>query len=259
LQHNLAVSLKALSQRHKQLLCYPSYTEEELQSRLQELKQLHLKALEFTGEKRVLDVPVLGKGCVGITVIAHIASGRAALKIRRVDADRQGMLHESEMLKHANRINVGPKLIGATKNFLLMQLIEGTHFPAWLEALSGEDGELRLLQVLEDVLWQCYRLDEAGLDHGELSNAPKHIKVTPDDKPFLLDFETASLNRRVSNVTSLCQYFFLRSMIADKVKEKLKKFDEEKLINSLRAYKHKRTERNFKKILENFSPPKRLP
>ena len=88
------------------------------------------------------------------------------------------------------------------------------------------------------------------MDHGELSNAPKHIIVDADDRPYLVDFETASINRRVSNVTSVCQYLLLGSQIAEKVKEKLGKVDEKQLIKALRAYKRERTRENFEKLLE---------
>ena len=68
----------------------------------------------------------------------------------------------------------------------------------------------------------------------------------------MIDFETASINRRVSNVTSVCQYFFLGSQIADKVKEIIGKVNERKLINALRTYKRKRTRENFEKILKKI-------
>jgi len=245
------VSLKALRERkHGQVLCYPRCEQEELERRLKELERLGVQALEFTGEKSVFDVPVLGKGCVGIVVVAYTNSGRAALKIRRVDADRKGMFHEGEMLKRANAIDVGPKLLEISENFLLMELVEGTHFPEWIKSLEEREEQSHVRLVIKDVLEQCYRLDEAGLDHGELSKAPKHIIVDANDIPHLIDFETASINRRVSNVTSVCQYLFLGSQIADKVKEKLGKVDEKELINALRTYKQERTRENFEKIRE---------
>jgi putative serine/threonine protein kinase len=244
------VSLKALRRRkHRKILCYPRCEQEELERRLKELERLGVKALEFTGEKRVFDVPVLGKGCVGIVVVAYTPSGRAGLKIRRVDADRKGMFHEGEMLKRANANDVGPKLLEISENFLLMELIEGSHFPEWLESLE-EEVQSRVRLILKDVLEQCYKLDMAGLDHGELSNAPKHILVDADDRPYLLDFETASINRRVSNVTSVCQYLLLGSQIAEKVKEKLGKVDKKELITALRAYKWERTKENFEKLVK---------
>jgi putative serine/threonine protein kinase len=245
------VSLKVLRERkQRKILGYPRCEHEELERRLKEVERLGVQALEFTGEKSVFDVPVLGKGCVGIVVVAYTNSGRAALKIRRVDADRKGMFHEGEMLKRANAIDVGPKLLEVSENFLLMELIEGNHFPEWLESLGEKEVQLRVRLVLEEVLEQCHRLDEAGLDHGELSNAPKHILVDADDRPYLMDFETASINRRASNVTSVCQYLLLGSQIAEKVKTKLGKVDEEQLIQKLRSYKRERTRENFEKLVK---------
>ena len=247
------VSLEGLSEnKHGQILCYPRCEQEELGRRLKELERLGVQTLEFTGNKNVFDVPVLGKGCVGVVVVAYTNSGRAALKIRRVDADRKGMFHEGEMLNRANAIDVGPKLLEISENFLLMELVKGTHFPEWIKSMEGKKEQWRVHLVLKDILEQCYRLDEAGLDHGELSNAPKHIIVDADDRPHLIDFETASINRRVSNVTSVCQYLFLGSQIADKVKEKLGEVDEKELINALRTYKRERTRENFEKILEKI-------
>ncbi len=251
MQAGEVVSLKVLRERkHCKVLCYPRCEQEELEKRLKELERLGVQALEFTGKKSVFDVPVLGKGCVGVVVVAYTRFGRAALKIRRVDADRKGMFHEGEMLKKANAIDVGPKLLEISENFLLMELVEGTHFPEWIESLGEREVQSRVRLVLKDILEQCYRLDEAGLDHGELSNAPKHIIVDADDRSYLVDFETASINRRVSNVTSVCQYLFLGSQIAEKVKDKLGKVDEKQLIQKLRTYKREQTRENFVKILE---------
>jgi putative serine/threonine protein kinase len=251
LSANEVVSLKGLSEtKYCRVLCYPRYEQVELARRLKELERLGVQALEFVGEKSVFGVLVLGKGCVGVIVAAYTNVGRAALKIRRVDADREEMFHEGEMLKIANAINVGPKLLEISKNFLLMELVEGIFVPEWIESIEGRGVQSRVHSVLRDILEQCYRLDEAGLDHGELSNAPKHIIVDADDSPHLFDFETASINRRVSNVTSVCQYLFLRSRIADKVKKKLGKLDEKELVNALRIYKRDRTRKNFEKISE---------
>ncbi len=247
------VYLKEIGKReHSRVLCYPNFKQEELDRRLKKLESLGVQALEFTGEKEVFGVPVLGKGCVGIVVIAYTNSGRAALKIRRVDADRKGMFREGKMLKKANEIDVGPKLLEISKDFLLMEFIEGNHFPEWIESLGKKEVQSRLRLVLKEVLEQCYRLDSAGLDHGELSNAQKHIIIDADDRPFLVDFETASINRRVANVTSICHYLLLGSQIAKKVKETLEKIDQKHLIKELRKYKNERTRANFEKLVEVF-------
>jgi putative serine/threonine protein kinase len=246
------VSLRELSEdEHGKVLCYPRCEQGEVERRVAELEGVGVEALEFTGEWSVFGLPVLGKGCVGIVVVAHTSSGRAALKIRRTDADRKEMFHEAKMLQKANTLNVGPKLLEVTENFLLMELIEGKHFPDWLKTLE-ENGQMRVRLVLRQVLEQCYRLDEAGLDHGELSNAYKHIIVDADGNPHLIDFETASTNRRPSNVTAVSQYLLLGSKIANTTKQKLKKTNKKQLIQTLRNYKQKPTRNNFEKILQTL-------
>jgi putative serine/threonine protein kinase len=231
------------------VICYPRYDLKELKRRLKELERLSVKAVEFAGEKRAFNLPVLGKGCVGIVVASQTDKGKVALKIRRVDADRAGMQREAEMLERANGVDLGPKLINATENFLVMEFIEGTLLPQWIKALKGRGTKARIRQVLLAVLEQCWRLDQAGLDHGELSRAPKHIIVDENDNPRILDFETASIARRVSNVTSMCQFLFIGSHVAKMIRRKFGEVNREELVKALRGYKENRSRENFTKIL----------
>ena len=105
------------------IICYPKPNKAEFKGRLKELQELGVTALEFVGEREVFNIPVLGKGCVGIVIIAHRDREKAALKIRRADADRSQMQREAEMLRKSNSVNVGPKLLCVSKNFLLMHFL----------------------------------------------------------------------------------------------------------------------------------------
>lgn len=228
-------------------ICYPKASKAELEKRLNELQRLGIKAIEFSGEKEALNTPILGKGCVGIVVIAHRDGEKIALKIRRVDADRKGMFEEAEKLKIANSVGVGPKFLTVSRNFLLIQFIEGELLPNWLEKRLRKE---RVKAVLREILEQCWLLDNIGLDHGELSHAPKHIIVNSACKPYIVDFETASLNRRPSNVTSVCQFLFISGQTAQKVAEKIGEIDNKAIMDALRGYKQNRTRANFERILE---------
>jgi putative serine/threonine protein kinase len=229
------------------VLCYPRASETELQSRLMELREHGVDAVEFAGETSAFNVPVLGKGFVGIVVIAHLNGQRAALKIRRVDADRLGLQHEAQMLAKANSVQVGPKLMRVSRNFLLMQLIYGVLLPVWL----GAHKEKQYVRgVLNDVLEQCWRLDSICLDHGELSKAPKHLIVDKQRKPWIVDFETASVDRKPANVTSVCQFLFTSGgAVARVVAETLGERNREEVISALRRYKNDRTRENFNRVL----------
>jgi len=235
---------------YARVLCYPRVSAAELQTRLRELQKHGVKALEFAGKASVFNVPVLGKGFVGVAVIARLNGQRMALKIRRVDADRLGLQHEAEMLAKANSVNVGPQFISASTNFLLMQFIDGDLLPSWLMAHKDAERE-HVRSVLREVLEQCWRLDSVGLDHGELSKAPKHVIVSKEQEPFLVDFETASVNRKPANVTAMCQYLFAgNGAVAYMVAEALGGKSLKELVEALRLYKCDRTRGNFERLLQ---------
>jgi len=236
--------------RYGKIICYPKYTSDELDKRLEEMRSLRITAIEFAGESKIFDLPIQGKGCVSIVVQAYTDSCKVALKIRRTDADRSGMTHEATMLQLANSVNVGPKLLDLTRNFLVMEFVDGLLPRRWIQNLDQNRAADRIRSVLRDLMEQCWRLDELGLDHGELSRASKHAMINAEDRPYILDFETASLNRRVSNVTSICQYLFLRSELAETVRKNLSKVKDEDLIDSLRIYKRDRSRQRFEEILE---------
>jgi putative serine/threonine protein kinase len=234
------------------VLCFPNPSEAELRSRLQELRSHGVTALEFSGTASLFGVkiPVLGKGFVGIVVIAHVNGQRVAVKIRRTDADRVDLLHEAHMLMKANSVNVAPRLVSASKNFLLMQLIDGELLPNWLETNRDPSTVKR---VLGEVLEQCFRLDQVGLDHGELSKAPKHLLVDRLGKPFIVDFETASVERRMANITAVCQYLFAGNSSASKIlAEIFRERNRLELIDALKAYKKNKTREHFEGLLEFF-------
>jgi putative serine/threonine protein kinase len=179
--------------------------------------------------------------------MARVKGEKVALKIRRVDADRSKMQREAALLKKANAVNVGPKLLAVSRNFLVMQFVDGSLLPKWLEKSRGK---AQVKTVLHRILEQCWRLDEAGLDHGELSHAPKHVIVNKEAEPFIVDFETASVNRRPSNLTSICQFLFIGSETARKVVEKLGAIDKKAIVAALRSYKTDRSRGNFEKAME---------
>jgi len=153
-------------------------------------------------------------------------------------------------LRKANAVDVGPRLLDVTENFLVMEFVHGIIFPLWIEELKGRGAKVLIRGVLRGLLEQGWRLDEAGLDHGELSRAPKHILINGENRPHILDFETASTIRRCSNVTSLCQFLLLGSQTAKVVEKRLGgKIPRERLIKALRDYKQARNRENFGEIL----------
>jgi putative serine/threonine protein kinase len=230
------------------VLCYPRPEAQEMEARLQELASIGVDALEFTGTHQIGRARVLGKGCVGIVTKARMNGKAVALKIRRVDADRQDMSHEADMLRLANSANIGPRLLAQSKNFLAMELINGLPLSRWITALPRTGCKRRVRRAIGGLLDDCYRLDRIPLDHGELSEAPKNVLVDESGAPRIVDFESASEKRRPSNVTSIAQYLLIGGGPAKRVRVILGWRRKASLIRALREYKHRPDDQAFQGI-----------
>lgn len=238
------------AEKFGQLICYPKYDFNEFVRRINCMKELGIKSLCFHGGKIIANLPVLGKGCTSIVLLALMKDySKAALKICRTDSSEERIAHEARMLQIANSVNVGPKLLGYRNGLLLMQYIEGKNFPEWISGLGDDESNVfKLRRVLKDLLEQCWRLDSIGLDHGELSWADKHLIVDFYDGIHIVDFETASNERRTANVTSISQYLFIKGSVAKIIMQRIGCIDRDALISALRRYKRTRLRKDFESI-----------
>lgn len=234
------------------ILCYPRANPTDVKNRIEELRLHEVEALEFTGKTNASNIPVLGKGYVGVVVVAFVKGQKLALKMRRIDADRLDFKHEAEMLQKANAIGVGPKFIAESTNFMLSQLIDADLIEDWLQ--TPREKEL-IRRVLVDIMEQCWNLDEAGLDHGEISKATKHLLVDKENHPFIVDFETASVVRKVINVTSVCQFLFMGNSRAARILGAVfGQKQKSELIAALKNFKKNANRKNFDGLLEMCLP-----
>jgi putative serine/threonine protein kinase len=242
---------KFIKEPYSKILGYPKASSRQLQSRISELEKFKIKSISFTGQTTIGSLQILGKGYVGVVVLAKKRNNLVALKIRRLDSQRSEMQSEAKLLKLANTVNVGPKLYDASKNFLVMEYLEGDKIGNWIQSLKGSGSSKKLKLIVRIILEDCYRLDQMGFDHGELSSISKHV-IVGKLRTTLIDFESSSVNRRASNVTSITQAIFIGSGIAKKVQRIYKIPPKEKIINVLRAYKQEQTRRSFDNIVKTL-------
>ncbi len=244
------ISIKKFTEEpYSKILGYPNATNRQIKSRINELEKLKIKSICLTGPTTIGNLEILGKGYVGVVVLVKRGNKEVALKIRRTDSQRENMKNESVLLKLVNSVNVGPKIIDVSKNFLVMEYIEGEKFSNWIEMLKGPGSVKQLKSTIKNVLEDCYRLDQIGFDHGELSNISKHV-IVGKNKVTLIDFESSSTKRRPSNVTSITQAFFIGSGIAKHAQKIYKNSSKEKIIDALKSYKQEKTRDNFEKLLK---------
>jgi len=226
---------------------YPKGTKTQIKSRIKELKSLGIESISFQGEMQVGTISMLGKGYVGIVVLGKIGRKKVAVKIRRNDSPRKNLKKEAKLLKIANQSNVGPKLVFSSKNFLIMEYLDGKKIGDWISNLKKKNNSSQLKSVMKKILEDCYSLDRIGLDHGELSNISKHVII--GNKTTIIDFESSSTDRKVSNVTSATQALCIGSGISKIICSMYKTPKKEKMILVLRRYKQEQTRDSFESLL----------
>ena len=155
------ISIKKFTEEpYSKILGYPNATNRQIKSRISELEKLKIKSICLTGPTTIGNLKILGKGYVGVVVLVKRGNKEVALKIRRTDSQRENMKNESVLLKLVNSVSVGPKMIDVSKNFLVMEYIEGEKFSDWIGMLKGSGSTKQLKSTIRNVLEDCYRLDQ---------------------------------------------------------------------------------------------------
>jgi putative serine/threonine protein kinase len=232
------------------IISYPRFTEDAYAERLAEMRSLSVTSLVLGGRTIINGTRIAGKGCVGVVLKAKIEGKTCALKVRRVDADRKSMNEEARLHKIANDAGVGPRLEGHTKNLIAMEFIEGQSIVDWVSSATRK----QVRGIARSVLEQCYSLDRAGLDHGELNRLDRHVIVgnNNNNKACIIDFESASTARKTSNITAAAQSIFLHGAVAGQVKKILGEVDRDAALAALRIYKRDQTDANLQAVLDSL-------
>ena len=182
---NLLVSKNR--EKLKFLITYPSFDHNTFDSRMPELLSLDISSIFSFGKVQLHNIFILGKGSVGLVALVKNRRKFFVLKIRRTDANRINMYDEVVYQSLANSIGIGPFLVNYSENFILMEFVKGSNIVAWYNPIRTSNE--RILKCTALILEQCYLLDCLKLDHGQLNRLDRHIIISNDDRPTILDFE----------------------------------------------------------------------
>jgi putative serine/threonine protein kinase len=227
-------------------LCWPVYDEDVFDSRLVQLRDLGVESIALGGPHTILTKPILGKGHAGIVIRAMYSGFEVALKCMRTDVNRT-MEYEARILGRVNEVGLGPRLYGFSEDFLIMEKIEGLYFGDWTKANMDKTDRIREYVLrLMDI---AYRLDMAGVDHGELTKIRRHYIVTGDG-PRVIDFDSGSLGRVPQNLTATVQSLFMHTTFAKVLGEVYRMPDRKDLLAVLRRYKEEPGEESYQALLD---------
>ena len=235
------------------LISYPKFDHFVYEERIKELTELGITEIILSGPTKIGNLHILGKGHSGIVVKVNTNRGEnLALKIRRTDSPRTNSHEEAKMMIIANLLDIGPKFIDQKKDFILMQLIDGQKISIWIDAqveYNNLVSKEAVKKVINETLEQCYQLDGIYLDHGELTRINNHIIISYEKKVVIIDFESSSINRKTTNVTSVTHSLILGGLLAKIIKKILDFNKEDFMVENLKEYKKEKNRENFEKII----------
>ena len=234
---------------HSTILAYPHGDAQEISSRIQELEQLGVHSIYNFGCKSLKGFHVLGVGYCGVVTLARLGSRNVALKIRRTNAPKPDFNDEAAFLATANQVCIGPKLLGASRNFLVMDYVTGDRFLDWVKKATSSRALNSIQSILRHILQDSFRLDSLGLDHGNLRCISDHVIVS-GERAVLIDFSSASRLRRPANITSVVPGLFLGTQITNYLAKVFQLPPQTELIEVLRHYKQRQTQKSFNALLD---------
>jgi putative serine/threonine protein kinase len=234
------------------ILTYPRPNLRQARSRIKQLAELGIEKITFEGRTKIGRLGLVGIGTVGL-VVKGTGKGEEvyALKIRRADANRESMAEEFRLTQLANRVRVGAPAYACTKDVMCMRYIKGVELEDYVKAATGKGSARRVRELAHGILNQCRKLDLIGLDHGELSNLRKHV-IIDGETPYVIDFESASQNRAVKNVTAAAQFLFVGSRVAPRIRRILSIKSSDAILEALRRYKGEMSDENYVRLLATF-------
>ncbi len=186
------------------------------------------------------------KGHRGIIYAGRFRGKKVAAKAQRADVEVKSIHNEIKCLKKLQDYEIGPKLVYAGRDFFVYDFIEGKFIEEFVER---ERAKKRIREIFRNVMLQCRQLDKLMLNKEEMHNPYKHIIVTRQGKPVLVDFERCKKTEDPKNVTQFCQYLS-HGRMAHILEKKGILIDKEEMKRAAKEYKGKFDEKSFRKIVE---------
>ncbi|MEK6950492.1 MAG: HemK2/MTQ2 family protein methyltransferase [Nanoarchaeota archaeon] len=132
---------------------------------------------------------------------------KVAIKVKRKESlARQRMENETRWLTVINKQGIGPRLLFSGEEYLVYEFVEGEYLLEWIKANSSNPTKIQ--HILQQILEQLFLLDQLGVNKEELHHPQKHILITKNNQPVLLDFERCHPAKKVQNVTQFAEFLY---------------------------------------------------
>ena len=198
-------------------------------------------------EMEIKNKKLFARGKRGIVSTAFLGRKKVAIKEKRFSSKAEFAIEkEAEWLKIFNTHDIGPKFLYFNDGQLIYEFVEGEYLVDFLPKASRKDA----LSILKNVLMQCRKLDELGINKFEMTRPRKHVIVSKKRNKLLatmIDFERCRRTERPKNVTQFCQFLISAEMQLFLAGKNIK-IERHSMISLAQKYKSNQTRNNFAKI-----------
>ncbi|MBI2549504.1 hypothetical protein HYW21_09250 [Candidatus Woesearchaeota archaeon] len=190
----------------------------------------------------------LAKGKRGVVYTAELEDRKVCIKQKNPHSHAYFRIeYEGKMLQKVNQYGIGPRLIASSEHELIYEFVDGV---AILDFIASAT-KAQIGNVLKDIFDQCYLLDQHGLTKEEMHHPVKHILVTHEGKPIMIDFERCRYTEKPQNVTQFCQ-FLLGKKLRKMLSQKGFQINDERVLKLTKNYKSERNKEIFVEITKEF-------
>ncbi len=152
--------------------------------------------------KSIKNIRYLTKGRRGIIYTGLYKGKKIAVKVKNPESKAEGRIsNETKFLKALNKKGIGPKLLKSSKSYIVTEFIEGQPVLKAFETLS----KTQIKKIIAAILKQCCIMDKLWIAKEEMHRPYKHIIITKQHKPVMIDFERCHYTTKPHNVTQFLQ------------------------------------------------------
>lgn len=193
--------------------------------------------------QKLNNIKYFSKGKRSLVYTAIYKNKKVAIKIKHPKSTAKGrILHESKILKRTNKYKIGPRIIKASKDYILYEFVDGPFFIDWIK--NQEEKEVK--KAIKEILIKCRKLDKLNINKKEFNHPIKHIIMSREKEPIFIDFERCYPSKRPKNLTQFCQFLMSKPFSS------YIKLNKKSIVPLLKKYKNNQTETNFKLILKTI-------
>jgi release factor glutamine methyltransferase len=215
---------------------------------LRELQRQELEQIRYltSGKRGMIFTGYLEKSKRIKTHFAKKEKIKVGIKIKKEQSQAQNTIaNEAYWLRTLNKYQIGPRYLFHNQNYVVYKFIEGEFILDWII----NNDKSKILNVLRQILQQCREMDRLQVNKEELHHPYKHILITADNQPVMLDFERCSKTEKPQNVTQCIEFF---SRMANDLSKKEIVLNKEELRELAQEYKDTYSEKAFQEILKKI-------